>query len=62
MTSSPLEFTFLVRLWRSEGTDAGQWRGSVHEVSTGERRFVTGTREIAEFIAARLRDDRHHEP
>jgi hypothetical protein len=36
-----------------EAADA-QWRGSIHEVSTGKRLFVTETREVADFIAACL--------
>ncbi len=38
-----------------EAADA-QWRGSIHEVSTGKRLFVTEAREVADFIAACLAD------
>jgi hypothetical protein len=55
-TDSP-ELTFIVRLRRQPGAAAPQWRGSVQEVSSGGRRFITGTREISEFIAAYLRGE-----
>ena len=44
-------------MWLSEesGGDA-HWRGSVHEVASGKRLFVTETRDVADFIAARLAD------
>ena len=51
--------TFLVRMWLTGelGGDE-QWRGSVHEVSSGKRLFVTDAREIAEFIAVQLAEAR----
>jgi hypothetical protein len=46
---------FLVRLWREADDDApGSWRGSVHDVSLGTKRYVSAPAEIAEFVAARL--------
>ncbi len=56
------EFTFLVRIWGREDGTGVTWRGSVHEVSSGNRRFITGTREIAEFIASYLRGEKRAEP
>jgi hypothetical protein len=55
MKASQREFTFLVRIWGREGTSGTEWRGSVHEVASGNRRFITGTSDVAEFIAAFLR-------
>lgn len=46
-------------MWLTEGSeDEPQWRGSVHEVTSGKRLFVTETRDVADFIAARLADAR----
>ncbi|MGA8574094.1 MAG: hypothetical protein WB609_00200 [Candidatus Cybelea sp.] len=51
------DVTFLVRMWLTEEPEGNaQWRGSVHEVTSGKRLFVTETREVADFIAARLAD------
>ncbi len=62
MKTEPREFTFIVRLRCEPGAAEPQWRGSVQEVSSGGRRFITGTREISEFIAAHLRGEPHSEP
>jgi hypothetical protein len=51
-----------VRLRRQSGAAEPQWRGSVREVSSGGRRFITGTREIGEFIAAFLHGDERPKP
>jgi hypothetical protein len=53
------ERVFLVRMWVQGGGDdrAGrEWRGSVREVDTGQLYYVTGTRDVADFIASRLAD------
>ncbi len=62
MKTDPREFTFVVRLRRQPGAAEPQWRGSVLEVSSGDRRFITGTREISDFIATHLRREQHAEP
>ncbi len=62
MKAEQREFTFLVRIWGREETTGTQWRGSVHEVSSGNRRFVTGTHDIAEFIGSYLRGDHRTKP
>ena len=62
MKTGPREFTFVVRLRRQPGAPEPEWRGSVQEVTSGGRRFITGTREISEFIATYLRDERRAEP
>jgi hypothetical protein len=61
MKADRREFTFLVRIWSHEETTGTHWRGSVHEVSSGSRRFVTGTHDIAEFIASYLRGEHRAE-
>ena len=44
-------------MWRSEEPGAGlEWRGSVYEVASGRRLFVTHTRDVADFIATRLEE------
>lgn len=56
--------TFLVRMWAAEASDenGAGWRGSVHEVSTGKRLFVTETRDVADFIAACLANFKDRNP
>jgi hypothetical protein len=38
-----------------------EWRGSVHEIDSGIRFYVSGTRDVAEFIETRMaeRSDRN---
>ena len=50
------ELVFIVRMWRQDGEGRGEreWRGSVYETESGIRFYVSGTREIADFVAARL--------
>ncbi|HEY2555326.1 MAG TPA: hypothetical protein VGI15_08740 [Candidatus Cybelea sp.] len=54
MNSKRRDATFLVRMWAAGEAANAQWRGSIREVSTGKRLFVTETREVADFIAACL--------
>lgn len=59
MKSKRQDATFLVRMWLSEETDGdAQWRGSVVEVTSGRRFFVTQPGEVADFIATRLAESR----
>ncbi|MBV8364818.1 MAG: hypothetical protein JO193_09660 [Candidatus Eremiobacteraeota bacterium] len=56
------EVTFLVRMWlQQENSGTDHWRGSVQEVASGKRRFVTGTPDVADFIATHLQSKRHEE-
>jgi hypothetical protein len=57
MRSDQREFTFLVRIRQMDETADPQWRGSVHEVASGKRRFVSGVRDVVEFISSYLRDE-----
>jgi len=50
--------TFLVRMWLAEEAEGAQWRGSVLEVTSGKRFFVTQPRDVADFIAAHLAEER----
>jgi hypothetical protein len=49
------ERVFLVRMWRERETAASRsWRGSVHDVATGRRFYVTAPGEITDFITVSL--------
>ncbi len=53
------DVTFLVRMWLPERTDGdAQWRGSVLEVTSGRRFFVTQPGDVADFIATHLAEIR----
>lgn len=55
MNSKRREATFLVRMWSADDeADDSAWRGSVQEIASGKRLFITGTRDIADFIATFL--------
>ena len=55
MTPQRDERVFLVRMWRErEAGDNGGWRGSVRDVATGRRLYVTAPGEITAFIAVTL--------
>lgn len=51
------ERVFLVRMWQ-ERQSGNSWRGSVQEIMTGRKLYVTGPRDVADFIAVRLGDRR----
>ncbi len=56
MKTQPDELVFVVRMWM-HGDDSGQgpeWRGAVHDVRSGQRYYAAGTRDIADFIDARI--------
>ncbi len=46
----------MVRMWLQGGENPAepQWRGSIAEIGSGVRVYVTGTRDIADFIATRI--------
>jgi hypothetical protein len=54
MTQGRRERVFLVRMWSDAGAAADGWRGSVHEVGTDRRFYLTAPGEIAEYIATAL--------
>ncbi len=61
MNSKRREAAFLVRMWSADdGADGSAWRGSVQEIASGKRLFITGTRDIADFIQTFL-VERHAE-
>jgi hypothetical protein len=62
MRSDQREYTFLVRIRQLDEAPDPQWRGSVHEVSSGKRRFVSGARDVIEFITSYLHDEDRGEP
>jgi len=54
MSRDRRERVFLVRMWSDAGTAADDWRGSIHEVGTDRRFYVTAPGEIAGYIATAL--------
>jgi hypothetical protein len=55
MNAERREIAFLVRMWLPQGARGeNEWRGSIQEIASGKRLFVTGTRDIADFIAVQL--------
>ena len=50
------ELVFLVRMWPrdTERPAEREWRGSIQEIGSGLRFYVTEPRDVADFIAARL--------
>lgn len=55
MNAERRELAFLVRMWLPQGARGeGEWRGSIQEVASGKRLFVTCARDIADFIAVQL--------
>jgi hypothetical protein len=46
---------FVVRMWfEASGLQAGQWRGSVTHVGSGERWYFAELAELGDFIRLRL--------
>lgn len=58
------ELVFLVRMWLRDGErpPAREWRGSIHEINSGLRFYVSGARDIADFIGARLAEKAERTP
>lgn len=52
------EVVFIVRMWRQSGGAANgrEWRGSVRQVDSGSHLYVTGSRDVGDFISARLEE------
>jgi hypothetical protein len=52
------EVVFIVRMWRQAGEAASgrEWRGSIREVDSGSNLYVTGSRDVSDFISARLEE------
>jgi hypothetical protein len=48
------ERVFLVRMWLERQAPDHSWRGSVQEVGSGRKLYVTGPHDVADFIAVRL--------
>ena len=50
-------FSFIVRVWRESRErepDAGEWRGSIEEVESGDRIYFTDLAAVAGFIKDRM--------
>jgi hypothetical protein len=52
------EVVFIVRMWRQAGEAASgrEWRGSIREVESGSHLYVSGSRDVSDFISARLKE------
>jgi hypothetical protein len=45
-------------MWRDgDRIDDGPWRGSIQEVATGRRRYLSAPTDVSEFIAGALRSE-----
>jgi hypothetical protein len=61
MQQPPEELVFVIRMWvhaedELDGAGTPAWRGAVHELKSGQRFYVSGPRDVADFIAARIAD------
>ena len=57
------EMVFVVRMWQQGVEENGdtEWRGSIYQVDSGRSFYVTGPREVADFIGASLvKESRSH--
>jgi hypothetical protein len=54
MNSESEELVFVVRVWLQTVRYAGEWRGAILDVASGQRFYAVGTRDIADFIDARV--------
>jgi hypothetical protein len=54
MSRSRRERVFLVRMWSDADTVADDWRGSIHEVGTDRRFYITAPGDVAGYIATAL--------
>ena len=53
-----LERLFIVRLWREAGASPDELRGTAQDVEGGARAVFSDLRELDEFLAGVLRDER----
>lgn len=59
MESQRDERVFVVRMWLEPSVARPRaWRGSVQDVASGNKLFVTAPAEIADFISVRLVGER----
>ncbi len=56
MRTDQREFTFVVRIRQQVESSGSHWRGSVHEVNSGKRRFIGTIHDVTDFIIALVRD------
>ncbi len=55
MDSERRERVFVIRMWNDGDAAVREtWRGSIRDVASGRKRYVTSALEIAEFVALRL--------
>lgn len=57
MSSNPArpEHLFIVRIWQEpEQTRAGEWRGSIEHVPSGQRMYFASFSDLTDFIRLRV--------
>ena len=50
-------YSFIIKIWLEEEPDedrAGQWRGHITHVESGERRYLHGLEDIPNYVASYL--------
>ena len=52
--------SFLLRMWRQEGSQAGAWRASLESPHTGERWHFAGLAELFDFLGVQTADQPLH--
>lgn len=57
------QLVFIIRIWVETGQSiVEQWRGSIEQVPSGERRFFNSLENLSAFILSRLCDGRSITP
>jgi hypothetical protein len=62
MSSNPKrsEHLFIVRIWQEpEQTRAGEWRGSIEHVPSGQRLYFVSFNDLSDFIRLRMMGASH---
>jgi hypothetical protein len=50
VVTNRIDQAFVLRLWFEKGLRAGEWRGSITHVESGECRFFAGYGDLFEFL------------
>ncbi len=57
------ECVFMIRMWHGGDRVGGaDWRGSIHDVTTGRRRYISALGDVSEFLMEALRAEAAAEP
>lgn len=53
------ERVLILRVWHEPDVSGlGSWRGSLQDITSGERSTFANVRDLADIVSLRLRDDR----